>query len=66
MKLDKSGRQINLHSNISTSDEFNPNIYQELNNLGIDNSSIHVIVDMVHVEKSYDAFKIILQMVKAQ
>ena len=66
MKLDKSGRQINLHSNIYTSDEFNPNIYQELNNLGIDNSSIHVIVDMVHVEKSYDAFKIILQMVKVQ
>lgn len=64
MKLDKFSRQIN--SNISTFDELNPNIYQELNNLGIDNSSIHVIVDMVHVEKSYDAFKIILQMVKTQ
>jgi len=39
-----------------------PEIYRELNDLGIENSSMQVIADMIHSDKSYDAFKIILEM----
>jgi len=66
MKFDKYGRRVQSFSNVSSFDGLTPEINEELRRLGIENSSIRVILDISNPEKSVAVFKMILKIAKAQ
>jgi len=66
LKFEKFGSKSSPSSNIPAYDGITPEMYRELRNLGIENSSLQVIADMIRPAKSYDAFKIILEMAGAK
>jgi len=63
LKFDKHGHRVTASSAFEGT---TPETYQELRDLGIENSSMQVIADMIHSNKSYDAFKIILEMARSR
>jgi len=66
MKFDKFGRRVKGSSSIQTFNELSPELLGKFASLGIENSSLSVIADMVASEDSGKAFEIILRMAKSQ
>ena len=66
MKFEKFGRRVSDSSSIQTFDGLSPELVSEFTSLGVENSSLSVIADMVSVDNSGKAFEIILKMAKSQ
>jgi hypothetical protein len=66
MKFDKFGRMVRGSSNVQTFNGLSPELVGEFTSLGVETSSLGVIVDMVSVEDSGKAFEIILKIAKSQ
>lgn len=66
MKFDKFGRRVSGSSSIQTFNGLSPELVGEFASLGIKNSSLSVIADMVSAENSGKAFEIILRMAKSK
>jgi hypothetical protein len=66
MKFDKNGRRVSGSVSVQILNGLSPELSGEFTSLGIENSSLSVIADMVSVEDSGKAFEIILKMAKSQ
>jgi len=66
MKFDKYGRRVRSFSSVAAFDGLTPEINEEFRKLGIENSSISVIIDLINPKKSLDVFKLILKIAKAE
>lgn len=66
MKFDKFGRRVTGASNVPIFNGLSPELLNKLENLGIENSSVRTIADMVSVEHSGKAFDLLLKMAKSQ
>jgi len=66
MKFDKFGRRVRGSSSVQTFNGLSPELSDEFTALGVKNSSLGVIADMVSAENSGKAFEIILRMAKSQ
>lgn len=66
MKFNKFGRRVSVSSSVQTFNGLSPELLENFASLGIQNSSLGVIADMVSVEDSGKAFEIILRMATSQ
>jgi len=66
MKFDENGRRVSGSASVQILNGLSPELSGEFTSLGIENSSLSVIADMVSVEDSGKAFEIILKMAKSQ
>ena len=66
MKFDKYGRRVTGSSNVQIFNGLSPELFSELESLGIENSSVRTIADMVSEENSGKAFGLLLKMAKSQ
>ena len=66
MKFDKFGRRVNGSSNVQIFNGLSPELLNEFRDLGIENSSVRTIADMVSSENSGKAFGLLLKMAKSQ
>jgi hypothetical protein len=66
MKFDKFGRRVTGSSNVQIFNGLSPELFSELESLGIENSSVRTIADMVSEENSGKAFGLLLKMAKSQ
>ncbi len=66
MKFNQYGRRVRGSSNVQSFNGLNPDMVRELGNLGIENSSLSVIADMISSEESGKVFGIILKMARSQ
>ena len=66
MKFDQYGRRVRDASSVQTFNGLNPDMVRELGSLGIENSSLSVIADMISSEYSGKVFEIILKMARSQ
>ena len=66
MKFDKFGRRVTVSSNVQIFNGLSPELLSELESLGIENSSVLTIADMVSEENSGKAFGLLLKMAKSQ
>ena len=65
MKFDKFGRRVTGSSNVQIFNGLSPELFNELESLGIENSSVRIIADMVSSENSGKAFGLLLKMAKS-
>lgn len=66
MKFDNFGRRVKGSSSIQTFNGLSPELLGEFASLGIKNSSLGVIGDMVSEGDSGKAYEIILKMARSQ
>jgi len=66
MKFDKFGRRVNGSSNVQIFNGLSPELLNEFRDLGIENSSVRTIADMVSSENSGKAFGLLLKIAKSQ
>ncbi len=66
MKFDKYGRRVRDSSYVQIFDGLSPELLDEFASLGIKNSSLSVIGDMVSEGDSGKAYEIILKMARSQ
>ena len=66
MKFDENGRRVSGSVSVQILNGLSPELSGEFTSLGIENSSLSVIADMVSVDNSGKAFEIILKMAKSQ
>ena len=66
MKFDKFGRRVTGSSNVQIFNGLSPELFNELESLGIENSSVRIIADMVSSENSGKAFGLLFKMAKSQ
>ena len=66
MKFDKFGTRVIGSSNVQIFNGLSPELLNEFRDLGIKNSSVRTIADMVSSENSGKAFGLLLKMAKSQ
>ena len=66
MKFDKFGRRVNGSSNVQIFNGLSPELLNEFRDLGIENSSVRTIADMVTLKNSGKAFGLLLKIAKSQ